>query len=262
LQHLLTLVMIIGTPDSLLIAQSPAAATPDDDAVSLLAKGMDRLKTKLLAGIDAKRRTIFRSKADPDEMRRILSAIEEDRRAFVEEDRLPNSDELIDVTIAYLKDCQPILNRAETIRRSSTTRAVRTGDADAMDALVALERRLNALTVGRDQFTAGSVWTGRRSDANGSLLLRLQIQAIVGNSFRGQLSQTGNFGRPDEMTIDGNLRGNCISFETTGMILGRARKLRFQGYLVGDRILAHITGTSADRKPVNASVSLSEGSDG
>jgi hypothetical protein len=244
----------------MLSAQAPNKSSSADQIDAFVAaqeKAMEAAKNRLLAKIDAQDRAVHRSRIEPDEMRRIVSAIADDRQALVDEGRLPTNDELLGATIDFVKECDRISDRVEKFRKQLTARAMRANDPVAMANLSALERRLNAFAVGRDQFTTGSTWAGRRVDPNGAVQLRLKVKDFTGDDFRGELAQTGNFGRADLMEIRGKLRGNRIAFETTGMIRGRNRKLAFQGYLLSNRIVTNITGTSVDGKRVAGWVSLS-----
>jgi hypothetical protein len=244
----------------MLRAQAPnnsSSAAQIDAFVAAQEKAMEAAKNRLLAKINDKDRAVPRLRTSADEMRRIVSAIADDRQAFVDEDRLPTIDELLGATIDFVKECERISDRVEKFRKQLTARALRSNEPTAMANLVALERRLKAFAVGRDQFTAGSTWAGRRTDPNGAVQLRLEVTDFTGDHFRGELAQTGNFGRADLMEVRGKLTGNRIAFETTGMIRGRNRKLVFQGYLLSDRIVTDITGTSVDGKRVTGWVSLS-----
>jgi len=244
----------------MLWAQAPSTSpqsTQVEESIALKEKAIEAAKKQLLAAISRERAALSRSRGNPDARRRSLEAIDRDRRAFEEEDRLPTCDELLAVTMEFVERCQRIWDEVERLREKLTEQALQADDPDAMANLAALEDRLNALAPGRDEFTASSTWSGRRSDANGAVLLDLRVKDVTGNGFRGQLSQTGNYGRADEMEVEGSLRGNHIEFRVTRMILGRSRKLIFDGHLVGGRIFAKIAGTSVDGRRVTGSVTLS-----
>lgn len=250
-------------------AQAPATkktATRDDtmpDAAELAAfiakqeKAMEAARKKMLSRIDARAKAVRKSKLDANDARRWLTDIERDRKAFTDYGRLPSSDILVDVVVSSLDDYQSIAERIEAFRRHWAEKAVHADDPAAMARLAALEDRLKRISPGRNSFANGSVWAGQRVNLDGfALKLKLQVNDVTGNSFRGELEQTGNFGRPDVMTVEGHLTGNRIAFETTEMILGKNRKLVFRGYVLDDRIVASLGGVSTDGKPIAAGVSL------
>jgi hypothetical protein len=118
----------------------------------------------------------------------------------------------------------------------------------SLEKLSALEDRLNKTIGGRERFTEGSIWNGRRQLTKDVYEMHLTVKNCTGDSFTGVLSQNGNYGLPDLMKIEGKLDGNMIAFHTSGMIRGANRNLGFKGYLLSNRIITSVEGTAANGK--------------
>ncbi len=58
------------------------------------------------------------------------------------------------------------------------------------------------------------------------------------------------------MKVEGTLDRNKVSFQTTGMLRGKNRKLGFKGYLLSDRIVTSVEGIQVNGKPAMGWMSL------
>lgn len=240
-------------------ATREASAQQADHVEAFIAdqeRAIDLAKQKLLGKIDAEAKDVRKAKLDPDAKRRMLDAIAKDREAFLKDNRMPNCDELLRVVISCVDDFQKVAERVESTRARWADQALRLDDPTAMARLDAIEKRLESVRLGRQRFLVGSMWSGVRVTDNNSLQLKLTLDELTGDDFRGKLEQTGNFGRSDLMNVAGKLQGFRIWFETTGMIRGQYRKLIFNGCLLSDRIVADLSGTSVSSKSLSGSVSL------
>jgi hypothetical protein len=158
--------------------------------------------------------------------------------------------------VACVDDYQRVSDQIEGVREHWADRAIRIDDPAAMAKLAAIEKRLNAILVGRDRFTTGSVWAGQLHSDNGAFQLTLTVEDCTGNDFRGELAQRGNIGRQSLMAVVGSFEGNRIAFHTTQMNRGKNRAFEFRGYLLSDRIVTDFQGISVIGNPVSGWVSL------
>jgi hypothetical protein len=220
-------------------------------------KAADAARRRLLQAIDARAREIRRSDLPVDKKRLALDTIQADRDGFATQDKLPNADELIDLVLIFVEDCQRILDHCESFREQQAERAVSVDDNDADRRLAAIEDRIRGVIGGRDSFTQGSNWHGKWQNSDRAFEMAINLHKVAGNAFTGELVQIGDFGRPVRMNLEGELDGNRIQMRTTGMIRGKNRSFSFQGYLLGSRIVAAVDATTDDNKRAAGWLSLS-----
>lgn len=241
-------------------AADAASAREDKQLAKFVQKqelAFEKAKQLLLSKIDARENLIRDSRElSTDRIRISLKHVAADRKAFEEDDRLPTCDELIGVVIDCLDAFHDVVQPAESYREKMATKAVKSKDDDALARLEKLEKRLAELRLGGDQLKGKSQWKGERHTEKSSMKLHLTIEDREGRHFTGKLVQTGQFGRPSEMHVAGEITGYAIAFETTGMIQGEHRHFIFEGVVVGDRILASLGGSTVKGEPLSGWVSL------
>lgn len=217
-----------------------------------------KARNELLQAIQNRAKVIRRSKQVPDGQKRIaLDAIEKDRTALATNDTLPTSDELIDLVIKYIDNCQQNLDECESFRQKQADKAVRIQDAEADRRLQGIEEKIQGVIGGQKSLTAGSKWIGSWRRPDRAFEMEILVNKVAGNTFTGELIQKGDHGRPARMNLSGNLNGNRIQMQTTGMIQGKSRDFSFQGYLLGTRIVADVDAITTERDRVAGWLSVS-----
>ncbi len=214
-------------------------ASNDDQFIARQEKAMQTARKRLLTAIDKRVKDIRSSNLGGDEKRLQIDAIQRDRNAFANTGSLPSSNELIDVEISYLNENQRILNNIEQFREAHSERAVRKDSADEIHRLEELEAKLRSLIGGREQFVARSKWDGSREEpSSGATAMRLEVQEIAGNAFRGVIVQFHDGGRPERHAVTGRLDGNSLTFDITHAIEGGNRVMHCEGWLLSNRIIS------------------------
>jgi hypothetical protein len=218
-------------------------------------RAWEKARRRLEQAVKNRHSAIRKSDLDGDEKLRRLNVIDQDLQAFKKSETLPNSDDLLDVVVQFIEGYQKSIKNLESTRAYWSDKAVRLRDDAAIQKLNALERRLDKIIGGREQFATGSKWSGRRQTGARALQMVLTVTNRTGASFVGRLRQT--MGGPGAMMdIDGQLDGNRIAFRSTQMIRGGNRQLAFDGYLLSDRIIARVDGVAVDGNRATGWMSL------
>jgi hypothetical protein len=128
--------------------------------------------------------------------------------------------------------------------------------ADASDVAQAIREQKARLdqSIRGSRFSAGSRWNGSRADAGGSTLFTIHVKKVTDMIFEGEaLHNTGIPGHPI-FEIGGVVNGNHISGSTTRVIRGKGQFLRFDGFIMDDKILMALGGIGSGGKPVAGSL--------
>jgi hypothetical protein len=60
------------------------------------------------------------------------------------------------------------------------------------------------------------------------------------------------------MEFEGILQGNRLTITTTKLIQGAARQFTLEGYVVGDRLVATLSGIATNKKPASGFVTATK----
>jgi hypothetical protein len=194
---------------------------------------------RLLAAIDKRTKEIRRSKIDSATMQLQLDTIQQQRDEFVKGGNLPVSDQLVDIVIEYLKETQRILKNCEQFRAKAGR--TKRGNGPDLEKLRQLQEELKAVVGGRNTFLANTKWDGTRREPDGAgTRMRLEVNQISGDAFRGVIIQFHGGGSPERHSIVGELNGNELAFDITGAIDGGKRAMHCEGWLIGDRLVSNV----------------------
>jgi hypothetical protein len=243
----------------------PSARTPQSEKMPDVAefeaflarydRAWDSARQRLIQAIKNRKLDLEHSSLDGDEKIRRSAVIDKDLAAFSESNVLPNCDDLLDLVVNFLEYYQKNIEPLETTRARWSDKAARLNDETAIAKLKELERQLDTIIGGREQFVAGSKWSGKRQTPAGALQINLTVTDRAGVSFAGELRQSAG-GRGVRMKVEGALDRNKISFHTTDMLRGANRTLGFNGYLLSDRIITSVEGITLKGKPASGWISL------
>jgi hypothetical protein len=244
------------------------AQTPKNDKATKVSKFLlesrkasDGAKAALSKAISKRIAEIKRGPGDPDFKRLALEKIDQDREALQSSGRLPQSDELLDLTAKFLDTQQKIATKLEAFRKAELDDALRddekSGSIPDFEKFKSLERSIASMLAGREEFAKDTVWAGTRRSPTFAASFRLRVTEMAGSTFRGRLIQ-GDPPNEAIMEAQGKLSGGRIQLETTGMVKGPNRYFAISGYVLTGRIVAELQGIGVDKKPTSGWLSLAK----
>ncbi len=172
----------------------------------------------------------------------LISTIEEERRVFENSGELPVSDmmlgDLWDYLLKVHRAMAPVLVLYNKLIEAHLSDGEQSGELTGE-----LERFEQSLP-GRKSFQPQTNWKGARTGADGaSVNVDFWVGKFDGKTFKGTIwMDRGNV----EMRVAGTIDGSYLDLENTQMIKGPARRLRFQGFALGDRMILSISGIATN----------------
>lgn len=186
-----------------------------------------------------------------------LKIIADEKASYTATGALPRSPEMFEALFVF----QDALHRArEPLARTYQqlmSQALKEREDGFLQEVAKGKTRFDESTPGRGSFQTGSQWHGSRYSWDNTMRSRMRVGRLEGNAFRGHVWQ-GDYPE-DEFVVEGTLDGNLIRFEIVEMMRGAKRFLRYQGYVVGDRMVLRVSGINTKGKPISDFVQFHRG---
>ena len=183
--------------------------------------------------------------------------LDDDITLWSKREELPKSDESAEAVVRYVLAAEKQKIAIENFRKIlvQKQKSNKAGSNANFEPLDKISDALDKTLASADKLGPKSEFWGTRQNAKNATQLHLIIKERTGATFTGDLEQGSN-GNFDRMKVAGKTTGTDFFMETTGMINGASRHLRFSGKLLGGRIECEISGIGTKGKPTTGNVSL------
>lgn len=206
-------------------------------------KASDKIASRFDAVIK-KYRTNTRMPAD---VRRAKEKeLSDEKKAFLADGKLPLSEEMIGPLLDYQMELDKAYSRfARTYEPLYNLYSTKLKDDARANKLAADKESFDQKSRGRTVF-GPSHWHGTQHGGN-NISFVLDVGALEGNNIKGRIVQNRYPGET-VFKVEGLLRGNRIELDSTKVIQGGARRLKFIGFVMENRIVGQVVSMATNGK--------------
>ncbi len=213
-----------------------------------------RAREAFIRQFDAMERTIRAASRVPAPTRaERIRTIRAEKTAFVDNGQMPKSEEMLPGLVRYQQSVHAARKPLAQAYARLMDQALKGGDDQGLQQLTADKAEFDAKLAGQQHFQAQTNWKGSRSGVHGNVDFDLWIGKRDGDTFRGTIWQDrGKL----EARVEGVIDGNAISFHTKQVVQGQHRALRFDGFILENRLVLQVSGVAVGGGPASGIVVL------
>jgi hypothetical protein len=208
--------------------QKQTFAKKDKKARDLLVQQFDRLEiaTRGLKG-------------SPELRASKIATIQEGKKAFVDTNSLPDSDEMLPSLLEYQRLRAGVYAPIAKSYKQLLDLHIKQGNDEEVKRLTGEKESYDKEVRGALQFATNTDWLGRRIDGNNTINCNLHIDKYDSTAFKGTVRQWGP-GWTEGWKVEGTLDGMLVSFRLTQMVEGKNRNLSYSGYAFDNRLIVEV----------------------
>ena len=193
--------------------------------------------TKMGKAFDKIAAQIRNNKSLPPETRnRHFMQIQAEKERFTKSNQLPESDDMLPATIAYLNELHDKRLKVQRTFDDALSNAI--GNQPEFDRISTAKDAWQADLPSRYEFVKNTEWHGNRTFENGTTVdFHVHVFDVQNNSFEGHLWQDVFTGGKSGWVYEGMMEGNAIVLKTIKMLHGNPRTIEFRGFVIGRRLV-------------------------
>jgi hypothetical protein len=183
----------------------------------------------------------------------LIKELKQHKERFAEDGTWPDNPQLAAEALQYAGRLYKAYLPVAKVYERQIDSHMKAGDIASAEKCMQQRARLEE-TIRGDSFRVGSKWHGSRGDLGGSSLFTLEVKKLTDTVFEAEAHHNPGVPGHPIFEIRGVLSGNRLGCDTSRLIRGKGQMLKFDGFIIGNKMVLAVGGIHSDGKPVSGNL--------